>query len=568
MVTNSIGEGFPAGKVYLVGAGPGHPDLLTIKAARLLEAADVVVYDRLIQEEILSLASPSAERIYMGKPVGRHDSRQDEIHELLARKAREGKLVVRLKGGDPFLFGRGGEEAEYLAGHGVRFEVIPGVSSALAAPLSAGIAITHRNAASSVVIATGHEARKEQSGMDWEALARAETLVFLMCVNTVGIVAQRLMEHGKDAATPAAMIQTAFWHSERVVTATLGTIAGEVVSAGITPPATLVVGEVVRLREKLAGAQRDLEQSPDRSSRFQPAPAPDELLRLASAGVGSQALRFALALGLFDQLEEITPASDLARRLDLNAAALVEILDSLTALGVLEFCGAGYRNLELASRYLTTGSPESLKPAVLHLAAQSGRFEDLEKYAREGHAALESEDDGRHRHKVWASLARFAAPVVAEKLDLARRDPVLLIGWGADEYREALSQSRAPVTVIAREPSDVDPIPGGKRYGAILLSGVFGFSPPEDIHRLLGRAVAALRDDGLLAFHDAFLPAGAMSPPEVLLRVLGNHIDGGRPGNWSVESLRQALRDLGLGRVRSETLSASSVLVTAARAAG
>ena len=132
------------GKVYIVGAGPGHPELLTLKAAELLRTCDVVVYDRLIQEEVLALAKPSAEKIYMGKPVGRHETRQQEIHELLVRKAREGKVVVRLKGGDPFVFGRGGEEAEYLADHGIPFEVIPGVSSAFAGPLAAGIAVTHR----------------------------------------------------------------------------------------------------------------------------------------------------------------------------------------------------------------------------------------------------------------------------------------------------------------------------------------------------------------------------------------------------------------------------------------
>ena len=134
-----------SGKVYLVGAGPGHPELLTIKAANLIKAADVIVYDRLIQEDVLALAKPGAERIYMGKPVGRHDSRQDEINELLVHKAHEGKTVVRLKGGDPFLFGRGGEEAEYLAEHGISFDVIPGISSAFSAPLSAGIPVTHRD---------------------------------------------------------------------------------------------------------------------------------------------------------------------------------------------------------------------------------------------------------------------------------------------------------------------------------------------------------------------------------------------------------------------------------------
>jgi len=244
------------GKVYLVGAGPGDPELLTLKAAGLLKVADVIVYDRLIQEEVLALAKACAERIYMGKAVATHDSRQDEIHELLVRKAQEGKLVVRLKGGDPFLFGRGGEEAEYLAERDIPFEVIPGVSAALAAPLSAGIPLTHRDAASSVAIVTGHEAAKDAGRVDWAALCKLDTLVFLMGVHNVGRISHELLAHGQDPATPAAMIQMAFWREEKVVTGTLGSIAAEVERAEISPPATLVVGEVVRLREKLKHARR------------------------------------------------------------------------------------------------------------------------------------------------------------------------------------------------------------------------------------------------------------------------------------------------------------------------
>jgi uroporphyrin-III C-methyltransferase len=238
------------GKVYLVGAGPGSPDLLTIRAAELLKTADVIVHDRLVQEQVLALARPSAERIDMGKPVGKHQSRQDEINELLVRKAREGKTVVRLKGGDPFVFGRGGEEAECLAECHIPFEVVPGVSSSLAAPLSAGIAVTHRANSSSVAIVTGHECEGE-SRIDWDALARLDTLVFLMCVHSVASIASRLIEHGRSPDTPAAMIQLAFWPEQRVVTGTLCTIADDVRAAGIQPPATLVVGDVVRLRDKL-----------------------------------------------------------------------------------------------------------------------------------------------------------------------------------------------------------------------------------------------------------------------------------------------------------------------------
>jgi uroporphyrinogen III methyltransferase/synthase len=239
------------GKVYLVGAGPGDPGLLTLKAAELIKIGDVIVYDRLIQEEVLALAKPTAEKIFMGKLLGCHDSRQDEIHVLLVEKAYEGKKVIRLKGGDPFLFGRGGEEVEYLAEHGVPFEVIPGVSSCLSAPLSAGISVTHRNASSSVAIVTGHNAIGNQERVDWQALTKLDTLVFLMCVHNVATIARKLIAAGRPADTPAAMIQTAFWDSQRVVCGTLENIAAEVQRADIKPPATLVVGEVVRLRQRL-----------------------------------------------------------------------------------------------------------------------------------------------------------------------------------------------------------------------------------------------------------------------------------------------------------------------------
>jgi uroporphyrinogen III methyltransferase/synthase len=247
------------GKVYLVGAGPGPPELLILKAVELLKAADVVVYDRLIQEQVLAFAKPAAERIYMGKPLGKHDSRQDEIHNLLLRKAKEGNLVVRLKGGDPFLLGRGGEEVEFLAEHQVPFEVIPRVSSALAAPLSAGIDVTHRDTASAVAIVTGHEATKNAGRMDWATLSRIDTLVFLMAVHNIGRVSQELIAHGRNPATPAAIIQMAFWPEQKVVTGTLANIAEEAARSGISPPATLVVGEVVRLREKLKGFGHGLE---------------------------------------------------------------------------------------------------------------------------------------------------------------------------------------------------------------------------------------------------------------------------------------------------------------------
>ncbi|MEW5984736.1 MAG: uroporphyrinogen-III C-methyltransferase [Acidobacteriota bacterium] len=243
------------GKVYLVGAGPGHPDLLTVRAASLIEAADVIVYDRLIQEHVLSRARPGAERVFVGKIIGGPVTQQDRIHEILLAKAREGKMVVRLKGGDPFMFGRGGEEAEALAEHGVPFEVVPGVSSTVAAPLRALIPVTHRGVASCVAFATGHELQDGDSQLDWEALSRMPTLVFVMALQSLRRTTGRLMEHGRPASTPAAVIHAAFWDDEQIVTGTLGTIADLVEAAGVPAPATLVVGDVVRLREKLGGSR-------------------------------------------------------------------------------------------------------------------------------------------------------------------------------------------------------------------------------------------------------------------------------------------------------------------------
>ena len=245
------------GKVYLVGAGPGHPDLLTVRAVRLIQTGDVIIYDRLIQAEVLALAKPSAEKIFMGKFLGKHASRQEEIHELLVRKAREGKIVIRLKGGDPFLFGRGGEEAEYLVDNGIEFEVVPGVSSCLSAPLSAGIAVTHRDVASSVAIVTGHNATGNHDRVDWQALSRVDTLVVLMGVHNVAQIAHALIDAGRSSDTPAAMVQMAFWPGQQIVMGSLATIGEKVRRAHVEAPATLVIGETVRLHEKLKHASLD-----------------------------------------------------------------------------------------------------------------------------------------------------------------------------------------------------------------------------------------------------------------------------------------------------------------------
>jgi uroporphyrin-III C-methyltransferase/precorrin-2 dehydrogenase/sirohydrochlorin ferrochelatase len=244
-------ENGTTGIVSLVGAGPGDPELLTLKGLRRLREADAVVHDRLVSSEILDYCRPDAERYDVGKSSGHHSRAQDEINALLIRLGRAGQRVVRLKGGDPFVFGRGGEEILALALAGITYEVIPGVSSALAAPAAAGIPVTHRGLASAVTIATGH-ARSgcTSDDHDWEALARVRgTLVFLMAVENLDSIVAGLMSHGRTPDEPAAMVQSGTTPEQRVIRSTLRDIVENVRAAGITPPAVLVVGDTVALAE-------------------------------------------------------------------------------------------------------------------------------------------------------------------------------------------------------------------------------------------------------------------------------------------------------------------------------
>ena len=241
----------PRGIVHLVGAGPGDPDLLTLRAARLMREAEVVVYDYLVSDAILEFLNPRAERIYAGKQQGCHALSQDEINALLVALAQRGKRVLRLKGGDPFVFGRGGEEAEFCAQHGVRFEVVPGVTSASGAASYAGIPLTHRDHARAVVFVTGH-LKNGSSDLDWPMLARPrQTVVIYMGVTRLAEICGELVAHGLDPATPAAVIERATTPKQRVVTGTVATLPAIAKAAGVKPPALIVVGEVVRLRPSL-----------------------------------------------------------------------------------------------------------------------------------------------------------------------------------------------------------------------------------------------------------------------------------------------------------------------------
>ena len=240
------------GKVYLVGAGPGDPGLITFKGLQLLHQAQVVVYDRLVAKDLLKCPPRGAELIYAGKARGERAFDQEEINRTLIEKAREGKLVVRLKGGDPFVLGRGGEEAEALARAGVPFEVVPGVSSAVAAPAYAGIPVTHRDFASSFAVITGQPG-EEKERLDWARLAvGADTLVFLMGVENLSRIARELIRHGRSPSTPAALIQWGTRPQQRTITAPLKDIAARAKEEKLGPPAVLVVGEVVSLRPLLS----------------------------------------------------------------------------------------------------------------------------------------------------------------------------------------------------------------------------------------------------------------------------------------------------------------------------
>lgn len=240
------------GKVYLVGAGPGDPGLLTLRGREVLAHAEVVIYDYLANEEFLDFAPPEAERIYVGKKGGDHTLSQPGINELLVEKGRE-NVVVRLKGGDPFVFGRGGEEAQILIAEGIPFEVVPGVTAAVAVPAYAGIPLSHRDHAASIAFVTGHErADRSDSKIEWDKLATAVgTLVFFMGVKNLPGICASLTAHGRSPETPVAVIRWGTTPRQETVIGTLGNIVEKVEQAGLKPPAITVVGDVVRLREEL-----------------------------------------------------------------------------------------------------------------------------------------------------------------------------------------------------------------------------------------------------------------------------------------------------------------------------
>ncbi len=235
------------GMVYLVGAGPGDPELITVRGYKCLQRADVVIYDRLVNDELLDIARPGAERIYVGKQPGCQVWSQADINVLLVARARAGQVVVRLKGGDPFVFGRGGEEVLACAEAGVECQVVPGVTSAIAVPAAAGIPVTQRGLAANFAVITAHRAEDCAAGPDWIALAAMDTLVVLMGVEQLGQIVAQLVAADKSATTPVAVIENGTLPAQRVTTGTLRDIVVKARTAGVHAPATIVIGEVVRL---------------------------------------------------------------------------------------------------------------------------------------------------------------------------------------------------------------------------------------------------------------------------------------------------------------------------------
>lgn len=241
------------GKVFICGAGPGDPGLVTVRAMALLKMCDVILYDRLVGKEIIDQIPAKAEKVFVGRTVGDPTTHQDGTNKLMVQHAKKGKTVLRLKGGDPFIFGRGAEEAEYLIKHGIKFEIVPGITSAIASPAYAGIPLTHRRHSSSVAIVTGHEgAEKDELVIRWGRLAGAvDTIVVLMGIEQLGQISNDLVKAGLKKSTRVAIVESGTTSKQRVVRGTLGTIAAAVKKSEVRPPAVIVIGKVAALGDML-----------------------------------------------------------------------------------------------------------------------------------------------------------------------------------------------------------------------------------------------------------------------------------------------------------------------------
>lgn len=241
------------GKVFIVGAGPGDPKLITLKAVEAIKSSDVVLYDRLVSKKIISMIPKKSQKLYVGRDVGDDYKHQDTTNDMMVKFAKKNKNVVRLKGGDPFIFGRGGEEAEFLKKHNVKYEIIPGITSGMGSAEYSGIPLTHRNYASSVVFVTGHEdAKKKEGVVDWKKLAKSvDTIVIMMGLSRLEIISKKLISGGLDKNTPVAVIQNGTTDEHKMIKGTLSNISKKVKEAKVKPPTIIIVGKVVKLSDKI-----------------------------------------------------------------------------------------------------------------------------------------------------------------------------------------------------------------------------------------------------------------------------------------------------------------------------
>jgi uroporphyrinogen III methyltransferase/synthase len=399
---------FMPGKVYLIGAGPGDPALLTLKGKAVLERADCIVYDYLANAALLRFTRPEAERICVGKHGTGHRLSQDEINTLMVRKAREGLLVARLKGGDPYVFGRGGEETQELVKAGIPFEVVPGVSAGYAVPAYAGIPVTHRDLASSVSFVTAHEDPAKEVTLDWSQIARTKgTLVLFMGVTRLRETLQELIQRGRDAATPAAVIRWGTLPNQQVASGTLGDLAAR--AEGFRPPAVIVVGDVVTLRDQLNWFER----LPLFGKRIAVTRARDQagILREALEALGAEVIEI-------PTIEIRDPASwepldDAIRRLEQFQYLLVTSANGVRRfLARLQACGRDVRDL----KGLTIGA---IGPATAAEFAKTGVRVDFvpKEYRAEGLLASLAQHELRGKAFLIprAKVARDLVPRVLEE---------------------------------------------------------------------------------------------------------------------------------------------------------
>jgi hypothetical protein len=337
----------------------------------------------------------------------------------------------------------------------------------------------------------------------------------------------------------------------------------------------MVVGDVVRVRERLRGAQRDLERRADTSIRFQPAPAPDQLLRIASGGLGAQLLGWALEGKLFDALEEAATAYDLAQERELSPEALSEILRTLVSLGLLESRPEGYSNLELASRYLTSHSPLSLRDLLLYNCAQLVQWQPVADFARSERLSLEAGHNGQLRRSACEARARYAAPAAVERCADSELSPasasgdglaprnILVIGWGGEAHREAILRRWPEASVTTCNPLDGVELPAECEADLIILSGTLECEAAALLGRILAFAAARLAPHGQLMLHDAFMPAGALPSPGIALASLAQQIASPGYQAWSTERLTAFLERRGFRVLRSDTLFAGYAVMFA-----